>query len=560
MAAVDWDFDGDLDLWLSNRTAPRLRMMRNDDGDRNHFIAVSLRGVTANRDAIGARLEARTGDRLQIRTLVAGDAYLSQSSKWLHVGLGDAQRVDELTVRWPGGAAQTFADVKADCFYHLTQGQTLSEWTPPRRGSAAEPGEQHAHEPTQRSRIRPVARAPMPTLEWHDMAGRPQRLDDIKQPVLINLWASWCAPCIVELSAFKDHAREFSDAGLSVVALSVDGLIDQYDTDRDDAIATLDKFEWPMASGMANATLLDKLQLIHDSYMFRTLESFPVPTSFLVDDQGRVAAIYLGPVDVDRLMRDVATLNQSGDARQFATPLTGRWIFPVHSDRLDDLARSFAEAGYGDDMLRYLDAMKATPRGVGNEDMVQNLLRLGETLLTSDKPTEAMEQYEKVLQYRDDNPFAHYGLAMALRSLQRLDEAIQQLHRTVELSPEANQPRRALATVLIEAGRYDESWEHLEWLAAHGQPQVASRIQTHVSHLIFQQGRVDVAGNWLKRAIEHDPDNLPAVMGLMTVRLAQGRTDDAIAVIERAIEAHPEQPALREALNNLKGQQSQAAP
>lgn len=45
IALVDWDDDGDLDLWMTNRTAPRLRFMRNDSADSNRFLRLRLRGT-----------------------------------------------------------------------------------------------------------------------------------------------------------------------------------------------------------------------------------------------------------------------------------------------------------------------------------------------------------------------------------------------------------------------------------------------------------------------------------------------------------------------------------
>ena len=98
VAVVDWDQDGDLDLWISNRSAPRLRFMRSElrsstgalEGTR--FLAVRLAGdgTTTNRDAIGARVEVYTdeaGERgpRSARTLRAGEGFLSQSSKWTRV-------------------------------------------------------------------------------------------------------------------------------------------------------------------------------------------------------------------------------------------------------------------------------------------------------------------------------------------------------------------------------------------------------------------------------------------------------------------------------------------
>ena len=56
-ATVDWDHDGDLDLWIANRTGPQLRFLRNDIETGHHYVSLRLEGRSANRDGIGARVE-----------------------------------------------------------------------------------------------------------------------------------------------------------------------------------------------------------------------------------------------------------------------------------------------------------------------------------------------------------------------------------------------------------------------------------------------------------------------------------------------------------------------
>ena len=122
VAIVDWDGDGDLDLWITNRTAPRVRLLRNQGGRSGRFVAFRLRGTSCNRDAIGARLTLSLKDGTNlVKTLHAGDGFLAGSSKWVHFGLGDQHEIENLEVRWPGKEAENFAGIGAGRFYrHFT--------------------------------------------------------------------------------------------------------------------------------------------------------------------------------------------------------------------------------------------------------------------------------------------------------------------------------------------------------------------------------------------------------------------------------------------------------
>ncbi len=127
VALVDWDRDGDLDVWSSNRTSPRVRYLENQSTANNGYLVIRLQGTRSNRDAIGARLEltTETGDgaeHTQIQGLRAGEGYLSQSSKDVHFGLGGDRPV-RLLIRWPSGMKQTFSNLQANTHYRVVEGE-----------------------------------------------------------------------------------------------------------------------------------------------------------------------------------------------------------------------------------------------------------------------------------------------------------------------------------------------------------------------------------------------------------------------------------------------------
>ena len=89
-------------------------LLRNDGGKKNNWLRVKTIGRTSNRNGIGCRVTIRIGTKSQIREIKSGGSYLSSSDLRAHFGLGDATRVDLLSVGWPGGRTQVLRDVLAN--------------------------------------------------------------------------------------------------------------------------------------------------------------------------------------------------------------------------------------------------------------------------------------------------------------------------------------------------------------------------------------------------------------------------------------------------------------
>ena len=110
---ADYDGDGDIDLFILNLNGPPT-LLRNDGDHDNHYLLVRTVGTKSNRDGIGARVILSAGGQSQHAEVQSGGSYLSHSDLRLHFGLGPAERVDRLEVRWPSGAVQVLNDIAAD--------------------------------------------------------------------------------------------------------------------------------------------------------------------------------------------------------------------------------------------------------------------------------------------------------------------------------------------------------------------------------------------------------------------------------------------------------------
>lgn len=114
MSNLDYDNDGDQDVMIFTRDAPML-LLRNDlSGPNTAWLRVFLDTTASPLDApngIGAMVYVTVGTETQVRTIDAGDNYLSKSELSAHFGVGNATQIDELRVDWTSGATTTLTSV-----------------------------------------------------------------------------------------------------------------------------------------------------------------------------------------------------------------------------------------------------------------------------------------------------------------------------------------------------------------------------------------------------------------------------------------------------------------
>ena len=127
------DFDGDRapDLLVGSVGGGPLRLFLNRFPEGHHRVELRLRGVESNHQAIGARAIVEANGKTIVRDLFAPNGFMGQGPARLNVGVGTADRIDRLTVRWPTGKRQVFEDLPVDCVIKIVEGTEEFELSAP---------------------------------------------------------------------------------------------------------------------------------------------------------------------------------------------------------------------------------------------------------------------------------------------------------------------------------------------------------------------------------------------------------------------------------------------
>ncbi|MEM7384319.1 MAG: tetratricopeptide repeat protein [Verrucomicrobiota bacterium] len=576
LAVTDWDGDGDLDLWMTQRNGPRIRYVRNDSVRHPVSLTLYLEGVRCNRDAVGSRVEMVTSEgRVLARTVRAGDSFLSQSTKALSFGLQATETIEWVRIFWPGDRHAEEVRVGGPGFYRVRQGG--GEAIPLElRKQLAPLAASRPEEPTPQEGRRLVLmhRGQISGFRYVSFEGDLRTFaPGSGKPTLINLWASRCAPCVHELDAFSEAWDSLSDQGLHLLALNTDSVVEGGEKpDLSRAKALVAGKDYPFAMGLIDAKTVQALTLV----LHRALAVQPplsLPSSFLLDAEGKVRVIYQGAVEVDVLREDINLLEASMKVIEDASfPFPGRNGFALFPVTPLDFARAFQAGGYADDARRvitdHLMEMSQQPGG----SYLKEQYYLGTLEQSRANWPAAVAAYEKTLAMAPDRPAIHVPLAVAYWQADRRgparaqfsaarkaaaerpsiwtdlgraylqigqgEEAVLAFEEAVKANPEGEAARSRLAGAFLEVGRAAEGIELYERLlaknpAAH---QVANQLAwiyaTHPGKALRKADRsLELASSLAELTKFRDPRVLDT---LAAAEANQGRFEKAA---EQAAEA-----------------------
>ena len=546
-ALADFDHDGRLEVFLKNRNGPQLRILKNVIENLPPSITFRLRGTKSNRDAIGAVITLETESGRQTRSLQAGSGFLSQHSKEVFFGLGEAKGPVRATIHWPSGLVQDLHDLPLNHRIWVEEGSEPSRVEPFKTGpqglkpapsvvlggtaEAVPFHKSYPHEPeplpttVETWLLAPVA---APDFSLPDLTGRIRTLTAFRgKPVLLNFCATRSTDCIENLKTFN----RLQAYGFQLLAVNVD---DSIDVEEVKALVRKQQFSFPILLGSDDVAGIYNILY---RYLFDRHRDLSIPTSFLIDSSGDIVKVYQGPIDSERVEQDLQRIPQT-DAERLTKALPFPGVFEAAEFQRNYLSYGsvFFQRGYYDQAgALFQRALRDDPSSA------EALYGLGSVYLEQQKTADARNCFERAIKlqasYPDTLPNAWNNLGLLATREGRTAEAIPYFQKALKLSPDHLVALENLGNAYRQLRQWDDARRTLERAVAVGPQDPEANYS--LGMVYAQLNDTDRAYDYLQRALKLRPVYPEALNNLGVLYLRTQRRDEAVARFEECIRVAP---------------------
>ena len=535
-ALADFDQDGRQEIFLKNRNAPQLRVLKNKIEDLPPSIAFRLCGTKSNRDAIGAEVTIETGLGRQTRMLQAGAGFLSQHSKELFFGLGATNGPVQVSIRWPSGFRQQFRDLPINHRVWVEEGSEKLRIEPFKTPQAVNP--QGSNEET-RLEASPVAfetwllvPVSAPEISLPDLQGRKRSLSEMRgKPVLLNLWVSQSSICCEGLEAFNQAYPRWTAHGLQLLSVNVD---DSANVNNLIELSQSRRLLFPILRGSEDVAGIYNLLYRH---LFDRRRDLALPTSFLIDAQGQIVKVYQGSVRPEQVEKDVENIPRSR-AEKLARALP----FPGVSEAFE-FGRNYLSFGSVYFQRGYFEQAEAWFRLALGDDpsSAEACYGLGSALLSQRKTGEARDSFERAVKLRANYPDtianAWNNLGLIATQEKQTEEAIHYFQQALHSSPD----HLIALNNLGNAYRLQKNWDAARKTFERALEVSSTEAESNygLAMVFAQAGDTAKAYEHLQAVLKSRPNYPEALNNLGILYLRTGRRDEAVASFEECIRAAP---------------------
>ena len=536
-ALADFDQDGRQEVFLKNRNGLQLRVLKNAIENLSPSIVFRLRGTKSNRDAIGAAVTVETESSRQTRMLQVGSGFLSQHSKEVFFGLGEAKGPVRASIRWPSGLVQDLQDLPLNHRVWVEEGAAPARMEPFRKQTLSR--SQFGDAQPQETELLPttvetwlLAPVAAPDFSLPDLTGQLRTLAALRgKPVLLNFWLTKSANCQEDLKAFNRVYTRWAAQGLQLLTVNVD---DSGDGEKVAALVRERRFSFPILRGSDDVAGIYNILY---RYLFDRHRDLGLPTSFLIDSRGDIVKIYQGPVNLDHVEQDFRHIPGS-NAERLARALP----FPGTTDTFE-FGRNYLSYGSVFFQRGYYDQAASSFQLALRDDpsSAEAFYGLGSAYLNLQKTAEARENFERAIKlhasYPDTLANAWNNLGLLATREGRTDEAVRCFQQAVRLSPDHVIALNNLGTAYRLLKNWDEARKTFE-RALEVSP--ADAEANYGLGMVFAQANDTThAYEYLQRALHSRPAYPEALNNLGILYLRTQRRDEAVASFEECIRVAP---------------------